>query len=124
MSYEGLLQRWRIYDDINYKLSILRYYSGNTKFPVVRFPSRIIATKCPCWLYILMCINIGVGCCLLFGWRGKGNTCVSSNSGSHTLFLCPKLPSFNLIILHKRSLFLTLSNSLYLKEGYKFQVIA
>ena len=37
MSYESLLQRWRIYDDINYKLSILRYYSGNTKFPKLDF---------------------------------------------------------------------------------------
>lgn len=37
---------------------------GVQKSPFVS-NSGIIATKCPCQLYILMCIKYGVGCCLL-----------------------------------------------------------
>ena len=78
-----------------------------------------------------MCIKYGVGCCLLFGWRGKGNTCVSSNSGSHTPFLYPKTAAFKSYKCHKQLSFLTQKIIVFdfieltiLKRGYKFQVIA
>ena len=64
MSYEGLLQRWRIYDDINYKLSILRYYSDYTKFPVLDITQNN-SNKMPMLIVYTYVYKYSVGCCLL-----------------------------------------------------------
>lgn len=70
-----------------------------------------------------MCINIAWAV-VYYPICGHGDASLIDNSGSRTLFLCPKTAVFQsykchkqLLFLNKRSLFVTLSNSLYLKEG-------
>ena len=87
MSYEGLLQRWRIYDDINYKLSILRYYSDYTKFPALDITQNN-SNKMPMIVVYTYVYKIWRGLLSIIEWCGSGNTCVINNvTQSHAFFV-------------------------------------